>query len=75
MDGKAKHIYSKRNLQNSTKLLLLIVVSPFVGRTQVKPCEELVHLSATFWPPVVGVRETLTGYFVPGHVGHGAWIT
>ena len=23
----------------------------------------------------IGVRETLTGYFVPGRVGHGAWIT
>ena len=26
-------------------------------------------------PLKVGVRETLTGYFVPGRVGHGAWIT
>ena len=24
---------------------------------------------------LIGVRETLTGYFVPGRVGHGAWIT
>ena len=23
----------------------------------------------------IGVRETLTGYFVPGRVGHEAWIT
>ena len=23
----------------------------------------------------VGVRETLTAYFIPGRVGHGAWTT